>query len=78
MLEESSKSVEQKFTCFACDYKTCRKSSYDKHILTSKHKKIEKGDKKHIFTCKKYEKCMVLEMDYGNIKRIVNIYIRTT
>jgi Zinc finger, C2H2 type len=60
MLEEISKEIEHKFTCFVCDYKTCRKSSYDKHILTSKHKNREKGDIKvakfFIFTCKKCEK----------------------
>ena len=25
------------FSCENCDYKTCRKSSFDKHLLTAKH-----------------------------------------
>ena len=28
-----------KFYCESCDYKTCKKSSYDTHILSAKHKK---------------------------------------
>jgi len=30
--------VAQKFQCIKCDYTTSRKSSYDKHILSAKHK----------------------------------------
>ena len=30
--------VAQNFHCETCDYFTCKKSSYDKHILTDKHK----------------------------------------
>jgi hypothetical protein len=37
---ESCKKVAQKFVCQQCDYITCRKSSYDKHILTAKHLKV--------------------------------------
>ena len=29
----------QKFYCETCDYSTCRKSNYDEHLLTAKHKK---------------------------------------
>ena len=28
-----------KFYCESCDYGTCRKSNYDEHLLTAKHKK---------------------------------------
>jgi hypothetical protein len=28
----------KKFCCTSCDYTTSRKSSYDKHLLTAKHK----------------------------------------
>ena len=34
-----SKSISQIFTCKICDYSTCVKCNYDKHLLTSKHKK---------------------------------------
>ena len=30
----------QTFSCLLCDYSTCRKSQYDRHNLTTKHKKI--------------------------------------
>jgi hypothetical protein len=29
----------QKFNCDICDYKTCKKSSYDNHLLSAKHEK---------------------------------------
>lgn len=29
--------INSRFICEECDYTTCRKSSYDKHILTKKH-----------------------------------------
>jgi hypothetical protein len=37
--------VAQKFHCKNCDYLTCKKSSYDKHLSTDKHKKTENGSK---------------------------------
>ena len=30
------------YICELCDYYTSRKSQYDRHILTSKHKKTNK------------------------------------
>jgi len=33
-----------KYCCEKCDYSTCRKSSYDKHILTIKHIKVANGN----------------------------------
>ena len=40
MLTESCEKVAQILQCVKCDYSTSRKSSYEKHILTSKHKKL--------------------------------------
>ena len=62
MLTESCEEVAHKFYCLNCHYETSRKSSYDKHILTSKHKKLtnvnnkltescEEGTKLSIYTC---------------------------
>jgi hypothetical protein len=34
---KSCQKVAPKFTCEICDYYTCKKSSYDKHLLTVKH-----------------------------------------
>ena len=36
------------FYCEHCDYITCRKSQYNRHLLTSKHKK--KANTDHILT----------------------------
>ena len=30
------------FFCEYCDFKCCKKSNYDKHLLTSKHKNTDK------------------------------------
>jgi len=35
-----------KFECIFCDYKTCKKSSYTKHLTTNKHKLVENDTKK--------------------------------
>jgi hypothetical protein len=62
MLTESCEKVANKFYCLSCHYETSRKSSYDKHIMTSKHKKLtnvnntltescEKGAETSIYTC---------------------------
>ena len=41
MVTEVTKSCEKvalKFICKTCDYKTSKKSSYDKHLSTDKYK----------------------------------------
>jgi hypothetical protein len=51
--------VPLKFICEACDYKTSRKSQYERHLMTSKHKNtyndlqngLQKVPKSSIFTC---------------------------
>jgi len=40
MLTESCLKVAQRFSCDLCDYHTDKKSSYDKHLTTSKHIKL--------------------------------------
>ena len=63
MVTKSCNKVAHNFSCSSCDYFTCKKSSYDKHILTDKHKNNEKGDagdekvaKSCFFTCVGCEK----------------------
>jgi hypothetical protein len=36
----------EKFGCLICDYYTSRKSQYDRHVLSDKHKKVSKDDAK--------------------------------
>ena len=40
MLTESCQKVAQIFCCNNCNYNTCKKSSYDKHLITAKHLKL--------------------------------------
>jgi hypothetical protein len=35
---EKSPKISKKFNCEKCDYKCCKQSEYNKHILTNKHK----------------------------------------
>ena len=44
MVTESFNKVAKLFSCSYCDYITCKKSSFDKHLLTVKHIKNQKGD----------------------------------
>jgi hypothetical protein len=44
------------YYCVCCDYKTSRKSSYDKHVLSLKHIKNKHGPKMELECCKKLQK----------------------
>jgi tRNA A37 N6-isopentenylltransferase MiaA len=37
MASKKSQKVEQNFVCESCDYITCKKSDYNKHLQTEKH-----------------------------------------
>jgi hypothetical protein len=64
METESCSKVAQKYVCLFCDYTTCKKSSYDKHLSTQKHsikssyntynQKVAKSCSQHI--CEKCNK----------------------
>jgi len=50
MIENDSKKsqkVSQIFSCIDCDYKTCKKTDYEKHLSTDKHK-IRTNDSKMV------------------------------
>jgi len=49
-----AKSCNIKFVCHICDYNTCRKSSYDKHLLSSKHQMELNGTNKVAKSCNKH------------------------
>jgi len=61
MIAEELRKVAKIFRCSCCDYTTSRKSSYDKHLSTRKHKMIvndskmivEKGQKEYDCICGK-------------------------
>jgi hypothetical protein len=58
LVTNSCKKVAQAYYCEKCDYKTFKKSSFDKHIVTKKHKVTssdichELSDAKVAYTCK--------------------------
>lgn len=41
MIQKSSEKSSENFVCKCCDYKTSRKSQYERHLLTQKHKNRE-------------------------------------
>ena len=43
---EKLQKVAQLFNCKICDYSTCRKSSFEKHLTTDKHKMVVNGSEK--------------------------------
>uniref|UniRef100_A0A6C0IET2 C2H2-type domain-containing protein n=1 Tax=viral metagenome TaxID=1070528 RepID=A0A6C0IET2_9ZZZZ len=43
---EKLQKVAFKFSCLKCDYYTCRKSSFEKHLTTDKHKMVVNGSEK--------------------------------
>ncbi len=44
METKSCAKVAKIFNCYYCHYSTCRKSSFNKHIQTDKHKNMTIGD----------------------------------
>jgi hypothetical protein len=46
MTTESSQKNETKFFCEKCDYITCKKCNYDKHLLSSKHENRSNNNQK--------------------------------
>lgn len=44
--KKTSKKKHEIFSCEKCDYKTSRRSNYNNHILTLKHKRMTQDDKK--------------------------------
>jgi len=57
MITENSQKSHTEFVCINCDYKCCRKSDYNKHLSTAKHKNndnsLPKTLKKYTCSCGK-------------------------
>ena len=45
-MEKSSQKVFEKYSCNFCHYTTSKKTNYDKHLFTRKHKEIVQNGKK--------------------------------
>ncbi len=39
MFTKKNEKNEKKYGCIICDFKSFKKTDYDRHLLTSKHKK---------------------------------------
>ena len=61
IMTEMSQLSQNNFYCKKCDYTTCKKNDYSKHILTSKHlnddQKIPNVAKKRVCDCGKEYSC---------------------
>jgi hypothetical protein len=48
-MDDLDDQIEQKtslnFSCLCCDYSTCKKTNYNRHILTDKHQRMTKTSK---------------------------------
>ena len=61
MLTNLVPKVPDIFSCNNCDYSTSRKSQYDRHIMTSKHKNLTllntfSSESSNIYNCTKCNK----------------------
>ena len=63
MISSKSSKSSKMFTCNNCDYNTCRKSQYDRHLLTLKHEMITNGNK--MVTKSSYQVPLVFECNCG-------------
>ena len=57
MLTNSCGKVAKTFQCLGCHYITSRKSSYDKHIHTAKHKQLTEVNNELTETCENVANC---------------------
>jgi hypothetical protein len=62
----------KEYSCQICNYMTCRKSSYDKHLLTSKHMNIAKINDLQTKSCKNVQNiskkymCEICDKEFKN------------
>ena len=64
MLTKSSEKVAPIFECLICDYFTSRKSSYDKHLTTSKHNLLTNVNTNATKSCKNEFNCLKCNKKY--------------
>jgi hypothetical protein len=76
MDSEKLQKVAQKYCCLLCDYNSCRKSSYAKHLSTDKHKNNENGSKMVENDSEKLPKVAQYECECGKIYKYDSGYYR--
>jgi hypothetical protein len=68
--------VAQNYVCDCCDYLTCKKSSYTKHLSTDKHKKSENDSKMVVNDSNLLPKVAQFECQCGKIYKYDSGYYR--
>jgi hypothetical protein len=68
--------VAQIFLCIFCNYRTCKKSSFDKHLTTDKHKINENDSKMVVNDSKKLLKVAQYKCHCGKIYKYDSGYYR--
>jgi hypothetical protein len=78
IVNDSKKSpkVALKFCCEYCDYNTSKKSDYDKHLSTDKHKNNENGSKMVVNDSEKSPKVAHYECECGKVYKYDSGYYR--
>ena len=74
MDSKNSQKLSNKNYCELCDYITCRKCDFDKHLLTTKHIKMINGSKMVVEQTLKYSK--IYECDCGKHYKYDSGYYR--
>jgi hypothetical protein len=65
MLQNNSPNSPKQFLCEICNYKCCKKSDFEKHILSNKHKRNKNGDKCNIKFAKNVDlSCIICNKVY--------------
>jgi hypothetical protein len=65
MMTKKSPKIAKIFNCINCDYITCKKSDYDKHLTTLKHKNSDNSDKNDDTLSPKVAKSFMCECGKG-------------
>jgi hypothetical protein len=73
---EKSPKVASKFYCECCDYNTCKKSDFAKHLTTDKHKNNENGSKMVVNGSEKSPKVAQYVCECGKIYKYDSGYYR--
>ena len=73
---EKSQNVSSIYQCELCDYVSSKKSDYNKHLATVKHKNHENGSKMVVNDSKKSQKVAHFECDCGKIYKYDSGYYR--
>jgi len=73
---KKSQKVASFYCCQKCDYSTCKKNDYSKHLSTDKHKKATNGSKMVVNDSEKSPKVAFYTCDCGKLYKYDSGYYR--